>query len=240
MEYKFSETGKLGDEFQRVFGIGFKPFYDRLISFASKQMCIDILKFDEWLHREHGNYEDSGKSMVDCIREHYGEEGVRLLDEVTGADGDNPTPKPKPEKPKRKPKAKAKGKANGKKITEKMLNEKGSIKFECTDSYGITYEMTLFQMGLVMLGRVLAQDGTLLYHNEQSCENFEQAQRVWELTYKTMTDENHVIHKRYAEQAKAGKIQTPPHGRGAATASKEPTFAERLREALLKHYQAAA
>lgn len=114
-----------------------------------------------------------------------------------------------------------------KKITEKMLNEKGSIKFECTDSYGITYEMTLFQMGLVMLGRVLAQDGTLLYHNEQSCEDFEQAQRVWELTYKTMTDENHVIHKRYAEQAKAGQAQ-------------EPSFAERLREALLKHYKAAA
>ena len=136
-------------------------------------------------------------------------------------------------------------KKNVKKITEKMLNEKGSIKFECTDSYGITYEMTLFQMGLVMLGRVLTQDGTLLYHNEQSCEDFEQAQRVWELTYKTMTDENHVIHKRYAEQAKAGKIQTPPptpplDGRGAATASNEPTFAERLREALLKHYRQAA
>ena len=136
-------------------------------------------------------------------------------------------------------------KKNVKKITEKMLNEKGSIKFECTDSYGITYEMTLFQMGLVMLGRVLTQDGTLLYHNEQSCEDFEQAQRVWELTYKTMTDENHVIHKRYAEQAKAGTRQTPPptpplDGRGAATASNEPTFAERLREALLKHYRQAA
>ena len=120
-----------------------------------------------------------------------------------------------------------------KKITEKMLNEKGSIKFECTDSYGITYEMTLFQMGLVMLGRVLAQDGTLLYHNEQSCEDFEQAQRAWELTYKTMTDENHVIHKRYAEQAKAAEHQP-------SAISHQPSFAERLREALLKHYKAAA
>ena len=120
-----------------------------------------------------------------------------------------------------------------KKITEKMLNEQGSIKFECTDSYGITYEMTLFQMGLVMLGRVLAQDGTLLYHNEQSCEDFEQAQRAWELTYKTMTDENHVIHKRYAEQAKAAEHQPSAIGH-------QPSFAERLREALLKHYQQAA
>lgn len=228
MAYKFSELNKLGDKFMTVFGIGFKPFYDGLMSVASKQLCIDILKFDEWLHKKHGNYEDAGQSMDDCIREHYGDEGARLINEVTGADGNDVPPEPEPEKPKRKPKAKAKGKAKGKKITEKMLNEQGSIKFECTDSYGITYEMTLFQMGLVMLGRVLAQDGTLLYHKEQSCEDFEQAQRVWELTYKTMTDENHVIHKRYAEQAKAGQTTV------------EPTFAERLRDALLKHYKAAA
>lgn len=238
MAYKFSETGKLGDKFQRVFGIGFKPFYDGLMSVASKQLCIDILKFDEWLHKKHGDYEDAGQSMDDCIREHYGEEGVKLINEVIGADGDNPAPEPEPEseKPKKKPKTKAKtktkGKANVKKITEKMLNENGSIKFECTDSYGITYEMTLFQMGLVMLGRVLAQDGTLLYHNEQSCEDFEQAQRVWELTYKTMTDDGHPIHKKHADMAKK---QAQPSSIGH-----QSSFAERLREALLKHYKAAA
>lgn len=229
MAYKFSETGKLGDEFQRVFGIGFKPFYDGLMSVASKQLCIDILKFDEWLHKKHGDYEDAGQSMEDCIREHYGDEGVKLINEVIGADDDVLLePELEPEKPKRKPKAKAKGKAKGKKITEKMLNEKGSIKFAFTDSYGITYEMTLFQMGLVMLGRVLAQDGTLLYHNERNFDDFEQAKQMWDATCKTMTDENHVIHKRYAEQAKAGKKTV------------EPTFAERLREALLKHYKTAA
>lgn len=118
MAYKFSETGKLGDEFQRVFGIGFKPFYDGLMSVASKQLCIDILKFDEWLHKKHGDYEDDGKSMDDCIREHYGDEGVKLINEVIGADDDNPAPEPEPEKPKRKPKA------NVKKITEKTTNER--------------------------------------------------------------------------------------------------------------------
>ena len=83
MAYKFSETGKLSDEFRNVFGIGFKPFYDGLISVAAKQLCIDILKFDEWLHQQHGNYEDDGKSMDDIIREHYGEKGVELINEVT-------------------------------------------------------------------------------------------------------------------------------------------------------------
>lgn len=83
MAYKFSQLNKLGDEFRSVFGIGFKPFYDGLISVASKCLCIDILKFDEWLHQQHGNYEDEGKSMDDIIREHYGEKGVELINEVT-------------------------------------------------------------------------------------------------------------------------------------------------------------
>jgi hypothetical protein len=82
MAYKFSELNKLGDKFQRVFGIGFKPFYDGLMSVASKQLCIDILKFDEWLHKKHGDYEDAGQSMDDCIREHYGEEGVKLINDI--------------------------------------------------------------------------------------------------------------------------------------------------------------
>lgn len=82
MAYKFSQLNKLGDEFRSVFGVGFKPFYDGLISIASKCLHIDILKFDEWLHQQHGNYEDDGKSMDDIIREHYGEKGVELINEV--------------------------------------------------------------------------------------------------------------------------------------------------------------
>jgi len=93
MAYKFSETGKLNDKFRSVFGIGFKPFYDGLLSVVSKQLCIDIMKFDEWLHQQHGNYEDDGKSMDDIIREHYGEKGVELINEVIGDDSsDDPEP----------------------------------------------------------------------------------------------------------------------------------------------------
>jgi len=65
---------------------------------------------------------------------------------------------------------------------------------------------------------------------------------AWEK--KTMGEATTKKAKPKAKQA-AGKIQTPPptpplDGRGAATASNEPTFAERLREALLKHYRQAA
>jgi len=83
MAYLFSQLNKLGDKFMAVFGIGFKPFYDGLMSVLQKQLCIDIVKFDEWLHEKHGNYEDAGQSMDDCIREHYGEKGVKLINEVT-------------------------------------------------------------------------------------------------------------------------------------------------------------
>ena len=81
--YKFSQLHQLNDEFDRVFGIGFKPFYDGLVSVTSKHLCIDILKFDEWLHKKHGNYEDAGQSMDNCIREHYGNEGVKLINRVS-------------------------------------------------------------------------------------------------------------------------------------------------------------
>ena len=85
MAYKFSELNKLGDEFQEVFGIGFKPFYDGLMSIACKQLTIDILKFDEWLQKKHGRYEDEGKSLNDVVREHYGERGIQLINDTTMA-----------------------------------------------------------------------------------------------------------------------------------------------------------
>ena len=93
MAYKFTETNKVNDEFTKVFGIGFKPFYDGLVSVATKQLWIDIVKFDEWLQKKHGNYEAEGKSLMDVVREHYGDEGVRLVDALTGEDEPKDGPK---------------------------------------------------------------------------------------------------------------------------------------------------
>ena len=57
MEYKYSETHKLNEKFRSIFGVGFKDFYDGLMSVALKHLCIDIIKFDDWLHEKHGDYE---------------------------------------------------------------------------------------------------------------------------------------------------------------------------------------
>ena len=69
----------LNDNFQSIFGVGFEYFYDGLMSVTSKRLCIDILKFDDWLHEQYGDYEDNGLSMEDVVRKHYGDNGVNLI-----------------------------------------------------------------------------------------------------------------------------------------------------------------
>ena len=83
MEYKFSEIYKLNEKFFAIFGIGFKEFYDGMMSVALKHLCIDIIKFDDWLHEKYGNYEDSGQSMKELIQEKCGEKGVKLIEDLT-------------------------------------------------------------------------------------------------------------------------------------------------------------
>lgn len=177
MAYKFSEIGKLGDKFQRVFGIGFKPFYDGLMSVVSKQLCIDIMKFDEWLHKKHGDYEDAGQSMDDCIREHYGEEGVKLINEVTGTDGDDVLPGPEPEKPKRKPKAKGKDKT--KPVDQKAFNNRIALSLlrQCawmwehcmrSNNEG-SFTMKEVRQGLLHLDRYKSPAGFIMF-DLGSCE----------------------------------------------------------------------
>ena len=82
MAYKFSQTQKLNNDFYAIFGTGFKSFYDGLMSIAMKKLCIDIIKFDDWLHERYGDYEDDGKSMDDIVREKYGEKGAKLIEEL--------------------------------------------------------------------------------------------------------------------------------------------------------------
>ena len=77
--YKIHERDKARKDFQRVFNAPIGQFYDGLISVVFKHICIDPFKFDFWLHKRHGEYEDAGKSMQDILMEHYGQEGIDLL-----------------------------------------------------------------------------------------------------------------------------------------------------------------
>lgn len=40
---------------------------------------IDIIKFDEWLHLKHGEYEAKGLSMKDLIEKEYGKDASAFI-----------------------------------------------------------------------------------------------------------------------------------------------------------------
>ena len=77
--YKTNEWNKAGLDFQRTFRISIKPFYDGLLTYVFKSIQIDPFKFDEYLHKIHGEYESDGKSILDIILEKYGESGLNVF-----------------------------------------------------------------------------------------------------------------------------------------------------------------
>jgi len=79
MSYKIGEWVRARNDFQNAFGISIQPFYDGLMTMLFESITIDILKFDDFLHQKHGNYEDKGKSMNDIVIEHYGENALDVL-----------------------------------------------------------------------------------------------------------------------------------------------------------------
>lgn len=77
--YSFYEVHIVEQKFRKYFGVSFQKFYDGILSIVCKHLMIDILKFDDWLHSQFGNYEDEGKSMRDIIHEKYGDNAVELI-----------------------------------------------------------------------------------------------------------------------------------------------------------------
>jgi len=80
--YKISEIAKVRTDFERVFHTKFTPFYDGIWTVAFQKICIDIIKFDDWLHSKYGDYETDNKSMQEIVIEHYGTEGDELIIEL--------------------------------------------------------------------------------------------------------------------------------------------------------------
>ncbi len=80
--YRLTEKHKAGRKFGRLFELPLGDYYDPVISILSLKVCIDVIKFDERMHQEWGDYEDKGQSLSDCIREHYGDEAAILFGEL--------------------------------------------------------------------------------------------------------------------------------------------------------------
>ncbi len=58
-------------------------FMSRMHIIIYKQAKIDLLEFDDWLHKHHGPYEDDqGLSMCQLIGKEYGGEAVGFINSV--------------------------------------------------------------------------------------------------------------------------------------------------------------
>lgn len=79
-EYKWpADWRTLGRDFQQVFRMSMVDIYDAQMSWIMQKFTIRIDVLDERLHMKYGQYEERGLSMEDIVREHYGPEGVELL-----------------------------------------------------------------------------------------------------------------------------------------------------------------
>lgn len=72
---------------KKHFGIdrGANKFLDAYMSAFTKKPSLDVIAFDDWLHKKHGNYEDQGLSMHTLIAKEYGEPAAAFAVSLIGA-----------------------------------------------------------------------------------------------------------------------------------------------------------
>lgn len=56
--------------------------YDPLMSFVTNTFQVDLIKFDDILHRKFGDYEEDGLSMRDIVKKNYGDAGLKLIEQL--------------------------------------------------------------------------------------------------------------------------------------------------------------
>ncbi|MDR1198367.1 MAG: hypothetical protein LBK94_05060, partial [Prevotellaceae bacterium] len=74
--------GRADKDFRYYFHIGIGNFYDGWSTFIFKKICINIFKFDDYLHSMYGDYEERGLCMEELIIEKYGIEANKLIHEL--------------------------------------------------------------------------------------------------------------------------------------------------------------
>ena len=86
--YSFDELSEEAKEkaiktnFESYFGVSFGQFYDGFMSVATKSLKIDMFKFDDYLHKKHGQYEDQGLSMNTAIVKYYGKPAKDFIESL--------------------------------------------------------------------------------------------------------------------------------------------------------------
>lgn len=69
-------------DFIETFQTTIEDVYDPFLSFVEGKFMIDIIRFDDILHRKIGDYEVEGLSMKDVILREFGNKGIELINEL--------------------------------------------------------------------------------------------------------------------------------------------------------------
>lgn len=77
-----NDWSKLRRDFIEKFHMSIVDIYDPFMSWIMQKFQIDIVKFDDKLHRKLGDYEEKGLSMRDIIKKTYGDKGVKLIEQL--------------------------------------------------------------------------------------------------------------------------------------------------------------
>jgi hypothetical protein len=80
MKYQFQKA--LSKHFPPITGSQAAAYFDGFSSMFANTPKLDVLAFDDWLHEQHGEYEEKGQSMRDCIAAHYGEAAALWVESV--------------------------------------------------------------------------------------------------------------------------------------------------------------
>lgn len=80
--YNLSQSQTVKTKFESIFGTSFGPFYDPFLSVLAKAILIDIIKFDDFLHKKHGDYEKDNLSMNDLLISKYGKEASEFINSL--------------------------------------------------------------------------------------------------------------------------------------------------------------
>jgi len=78
---KYIKTRDAWNNAFKDYRLDFSKLFLSGIAAATKEILIDVLKFDEIIHQIHGSY--PGKSLNDIILEKYGKEAFEIFCEVT-------------------------------------------------------------------------------------------------------------------------------------------------------------
>ena len=76
------DWNKLRQDFVGTFHMTIVDVYGPLMSFVTNTFQVDLIKFDDILHRKFGDYEGQGLSMKDIIKREYGDAGINLIEQL--------------------------------------------------------------------------------------------------------------------------------------------------------------